>query len=91
MYGEDDVFIADVQGMVWSSQGVSGTWQQLADKAGLSCSTVRNFATGTTRRPHARTLEKLLGALGFRLAIVPLNHPMMSGEVDLTAYRKKRA
>jgi DNA-binding phage protein len=87
---DEDPFLADLQGFVWNNQGTNRTWQNLADEAGLSYTTVWNFATGTTKRPQERTVRKLMQALGFRLAFVPASMPTIVGEVRLEQYRNTK-
>lgn len=75
---------ADLRGAVWRTQGKGDTWEQLAEKANLSLSTVANFAYGNTRRPHMRTAVALALACGFRTAYVPAASPRVEGELNLS-------
>ncbi|MEO6536352.1 MAG: helix-turn-helix transcriptional regulator [Candidatus Paceibacterota bacterium] len=86
---KEDEFVEDLRGMVWSSQGTTGTWQDLADKTGLCYSTVQKFASGDTKRPQGRTLLKLVIAFGYRVAILPASTKPVPGEIDLSQYRNK--
>lgn len=79
---DEDPYLADLQGFVWGKAG-SRTWKDLADQTGLSMSTVRNFAVGETKRPHERTIRKLMLAFGYRNAWVPVTMPVIACEVGL--------
>ena len=87
---KEERFLADLQDFVWSTQGPGGTWQKLADKTGLSYGAVRNFGTGVTKRPHERTVRKLIEAAGYRTAYVPASMPTIVGELRLEKYRNVR-
>ncbi len=87
---KEDLFIEDLRGFLWSNQGVTRTWQDVADESGLCYATVMNFARGDTKRPQARTIIKLMQALGYRLALVPANTRTIAGEVHLENYRSVR-
>ncbi len=87
---EEDPFLEDLRGLVWSDERTNHrSWDQLAREAGISYATVRNLAVGETKRPHLRTIHKLLLAMGFRFAVVPGNAPRLRQELDLSKYRKK--
>lgn len=88
---KEDRFIEDLRGLVWSDERVNKrTWEQLAVDANLSYSTVRNFASGTTKRPHMTTIDKLIGAMGFRFAIVPSKTRRLPQEIDLRSFRSRK-
>ena len=86
---DEDEFVETLRGLVWSdARSTNRTWEQLADQANLCYSTVRNLASGDTKRPHARTLNRLLKAMGFRQAIVLANTPRLHLEIDAAEVRK---
>jgi DNA-binding phage protein len=87
---DENTFIADLQGFMWNNQGPTRTWQDLADDAGLCYGTVYNIAVGHTKRPQMRTVEKLMKALGFRIAFVPQGMPKVQGELRMEQYRNVR-
>ncbi len=47
------------------------TWQELAGRAGLCYSTVRNLAKYNTMYPRAQTVMLLARAVGLRLVLAP--------------------
>jgi DNA-binding phage protein len=53
-------FLADVRGHLWHS----GDWGRLAAKANLNVATISKIAYGETKSPHARTILKIMYALG---------------------------
>jgi hypothetical protein len=57
---------------------VDMTWTELAHRAELSVSCVRNLLNGTTRSPHFRTIYKMGAAVG-----IAISHDKKAGKPRL--------
>lgn len=60
--------LADLRGMIWKHVGKESDFAELADKAGISKSTISRLMWQTdalpqTKRPHFETVVRLLQAL----------------------------
>ena len=84
---EEDQFIEDLRGMVWSGS-VTGkrSWKDIAEESGLNVATVSKFASGDTKRPHLLTIRRIVRACGYRMAFVPTGVSTVA-EVDLSSFR----
>lgn len=82
-------FLARVQKLVWESQ-TGSTWQDLADKSGLSVVTVMNFAHSTTKQPGLLTVWKLCEALDIDVEFNRAGKKLGAELLRLDDYRRPR-
>jgi hypothetical protein len=67
------IFLADLRGKLQTALRSGRTYEQIADGTFVAPKTIQNFNEGKTRRPSSWTVERLSLALGYRLALVPID------------------
>lgn len=60
--------LEDIKGKLWVIVGKK-TYKEFAAESGLSAQTVRNFATGETKRPAFFTVRRMAQAVGMDLEL----------------------
>jgi hypothetical protein len=75
------VFLADLRGKLQAALRSGRTYEQIAEGLIVAPKTIQNFNEGKTRRPSSWTVERLSMALGYRLALVPIDDQGQGSEL----------
>jgi hypothetical protein len=74
-------FLADLRGELHAALRRGRTYEELSGIMFVGVITIKRFAAGETKKPSTWTVERLVMALDYRIALVPRDMPEIPGEL----------